>query len=160
MEDKFSNISKLPYRPGVGMMIINKYKEIFVAKRIDTKMQAWQMPQGGINLGETPSRAALREMKEEIGTSNASIIAESKIWYRYDIPPFLISRLWDGQYKGQKQKWFLLKFEGDDSDINIKTTNPEFCEWKWTDISNLTDIIVPFKRKLYEAVAKEFQTYF
>lgn len=160
MQDEDSLRYNLPYRPGIGMMIINKKKEVFVAKRIDTKMQAWQMPQGGINLGETPSKAAFREMQEEIGTSNAKILAESKIWYSYDIPKFLINKLWDGQYRGQKQKWFLMEFEGKDSDINVATNNPEFSDWKWTNIQELQDVIVPFKKKLYKAVVNEFKSFF
>jgi putative (di)nucleoside polyphosphate hydrolase len=158
-EHQRSISSILPYRPGVGMMIVNKHMKVFVAKRIDTKTQAWQMPQGGINIAETPSKAALREMKEEIGTNKAEIIAESRVWYSYDIPEFLISKLWHGRYKGQKQKWFLMRFNGEDSDININTTIPEFSDWKWADISDLEAIIVPFKRKLYKAVINEFSQY-
>lgn len=160
MQDDIFSETNLPYRPGVGMMIINKDKKVFVAKRVDTKMQAWQMPQGGINLGETPSKAAIREMKEEIGTSKARIIAESKIWYSYDIPKFLIKKLWDGNYRGQRQKWFLMEFTGKDSEINIKTNNPEFSDWKWTDLESLQNIIVPFKKKLYKAVVNEFESFF
>lgn len=147
----------LPYRPGVGMMIINNNSKVFVAKRMDTKIQAWQMPQGGIDLGETPSKAALREMLEEIGTDNATILAESHYWYCYDIPNFLISKLWDGNFRGQRQKWFLIKYNGDDSDINISTKYPEFCDWQWVDINELPEIIIPFKKRLYQAILKEFK---
>ncbi len=150
----------LPYRPGVGMMIINKEKRIFVAKRLDTKVQAWQMPQGGINLGETPSKAAIREMEEEIGTSLARIIAESKYWYSYDIPKFLIQKLWDGHYRGQRQKWFLIEFTGKDEDINLNTSFPEFTEWRWADLDELPDIIIPFKKRLYLEVINEFSSFF
>ena len=146
----------LPYRPGVGMMILNNDKKVFVAKRMDTKMEAWQMPQGGINTAETPSKAALRELHEEIGTKQIEILAESRIWYSYDIPKFLMKKLWDGKYKGQRQKWFLVKFTGQDSDININTANPEFIDWKWVEIEDLPKIIVPFKKKLYQAVVREF----
>lgn len=146
----------LPYRLGVGMMIINDKNQVFVGKRVDAKLHAWQMPQGGIHLGETPSKAALREMKEEIGSSSGYIIAESKNWYSYDIPKFLIPKLWDGNYKGQKQKWFLIKFTGSDEDINIATDHQEFLEWRWADIQQLYDIIIPFKKKLYKAVLDEF----
>lgn len=147
----------LPYRAGVGMMIVNKSGEVFVGKRVDTKMSGWQMPQGGINLGETPSSAAMREMKEELGSNMASIIYESKSWYSYDIPNFLIPKLWDGKYKGQRQKWFLIKFEDDDSNINIHTSYQEFAEWKWVNFDELSSIVIPFKRKLYFAVIEEFR---
>lgn len=147
---------KLPYRPGVGMMIIDKNSRIFVGKRIDTKIQAWQMPQGGINIGETPSLAALREMSEEIGCNKGYIIAESKFWYSYDLPQTLIPKLWGGNFRGQKQKWFLIKFTGTNEDININTKTPEFEEWRWAELDELLSIIIPFKRKLYKAVIKEF----
>lgn len=147
----------LPYRLGVGMMILNSKNQIFVGKRIDAKLQAWQMPQGGIHMGETPSKAAMREMMEEIGSNNGTIVAESKNWYSYDIPKFLIPKLWNGNYRGQKQKWFLINFVGSDSDINIDTNHPEFQEWRWADIDELYDIIIPFKRKLYSAVIEEFK---
>ncbi|MDX1924661.1 MAG: RNA pyrophosphohydrolase [Rickettsiaceae bacterium] len=149
----------LPYRPCVGMMIVNKEKKIFVAKRTDTKNQAWQMPQGGIDLGETPSKAAFREMREEIGTDNGEIIAESSSWYCYDIPDFLVNKLWDGNYRGQKQKWFLIRFNGDDNEINLNTSTPEFCEWTWVNLEDLVDIIIPFKKKLYSAIVSEFSTF-
>ncbi len=147
---------ELPYRPSVGMMIIDSNNRIFVGKRIDTKIPAWQMPQGGIDLGETPSVAAFREMAEEIGCRKGYIIAESNYWYSYDFPKSLIPKLWDGSFRGQKQKWFLIKFTGTNKDININTTNPEFEEWRWTKLEELLSIIIPFKRKLYKAVVKEF----
>lgn len=147
----------LPYRQGVGMMILNKNFQVFVAKRIDTKIQAWQMPQGGIFTGETPSKAALREMQEEIGTDKATIIAESSNWYSYDIPDGLIHKLWDGHYRGQRQKWFLMKFYGHESEINLHTSVPEFNEWSWVDLDDLPQIIIPFKRKLYKAIISEFR---
>lgn len=155
----FDNSSFLPYRPGVGMMIINKDKKVFLAKRTDTKIQAWQMPQGGIDVGETPSKAALREMEEEIGTCNAHIIAESKNWYSYDIPKFLIQKLWNGSFKGQRQKWFLIEYQGRDDEINLSTSHPEFNEWKWAEIEDLTKMIIPFKKKLYQAVIDEFSVF-
>lgn len=147
----------LPFRPGVGMMIVDAKNRVFVGKRIDSKMNGWQMPQGGIDLGETPSSAALREMLEEIGSSNGHIIAESKCWYSYRLPTFLIPRLWDGQYCGQRQKWFLIRFTGDDSEININTHCPEFDSWKWVHFEELLDNIIPFKYKLYKKVINEFQ---
>lgn len=153
---------QLPFRPGVGMMIINKKNQVFVGKRINNKLnsylkkKSWQMPQGGIDLGETPSSAALREMEEEIGTKKATIIAESKIWYSYRIPKTMIPKLWEGKYCGQKQKWFLIKYDGKDEEINIDTEIPEFCDWKWIDMKDLYKNIIPFKLKLYKAVIREF----
>lgn len=149
---------ELPYRPGVGMMIVDKDNRVFVGKRTDTKIAAWQMPQGGIDLGETPSIAALREMTEEIGSDKGYIIAESKHWYSYDVPKFLIPKLWNGNFRGQKQRWFLIRFTGTDEDININTQHPEFDEWRWARLDELLSIIIPFKRKLYQAVFNEFKS--
>lgn len=149
--------TKLPFREGVGMMIIDKNNRVFVGKRIDSKANAWQMPQGGIDLGETPSAAALREMKEEIGSDDGYIIAESKNWYSYRVPDFLIPKLWGGRYCGQKQKWFLIRFTGEDSDININTKIPEFEAWKWVAFDELLEYIIPFKLKLYEQIIQEFK---
>lgn len=149
---------KLPYRPGVGMMIINTENKIFIGKRVDTKVAAWQMPQGGIVPGETPSVAALREMLEEIGSDKGHIIAESKCWYSYDVPAFLIPKLWNGNFRGQKQRWFLIRFTGTNEDINVNTSNPEFEQWRWASFDELFSIIIPFKRKLYQAVVKEFES--
>ena len=148
---------KLPFRPGVGMMIVDKNNRVFVGKRIDSKANGWQMPQGGIDMGETPSSAALREMHEEIGSDKGYIIAESSKWYSYRLPKFLISKLWDGKYCGQRQKWFLIRFTGEDSDINIHTKHPEFDSWRWIEIKDLLDNIIPFKHKLYSKVIAEFQ---
>ncbi len=157
-DKNFSN--QLPFRHGVGMMILNKQGHIFVGKRVESKFEAWQMPQGGILTGETPSRAVFREMKEEIGCDCGNIIAETKKWYSYNIPDFLISKLWAGQYKGQKQKWFLVAFTGSDEDINVETETPEFREWRWVPKEEILDIIVPFKKRLYMAVIKEFEHLF
>ncbi len=152
------DVSELPFRQGVGMMIIDKNDRVFVGKRIDSKVNGWQMPQGGIDLGETPSSAALREMKEEIGSGKGKIIAESKKWYSYRVPNFLIPKLWDGKYCGQRQKWFLIRFTGKDSEININTEHPEFDQWKWVDFDRLLVDIIPFKLKLYEQVVEEFKS--
>ncbi len=141
------------------MMIIDDKNRIFVGQRIDTRIEAWQMPQGGIDVGETPSSAAMREMKEEIGCNDGHIIAETKYWYSYDLPKFLIPKLWNGIYRGQKQKWFLIRFTGDEKNININTINPEFANWRWTTTQELPEIIVPFKRKLYSAVIEEFKSF-
>lgn len=146
----------LPYRPGVGIILLNSHKQVFVAKRIDTRAEAWQMPQGGIDEGEDPRTAALRELQEETGVQNARIIAESKDWYYYDLPPELVATIWGGKYRGQKQKWFVIELLGTDADINIATEHPEFLEWKWEEFSRVPDIIVHFKRKLYENLVAEF----
>lgn len=150
---------KLPFRPGVGMMIINKDNRVFVGKRLDSKINRWQMPQGGIDLGETPSAAALREMEEEIGTDKGQIITESKLWYSYQLPEFLSCKLWNGKYCGQRQKWFLIRFMGQDNDINVKTRNPEFTSWKWVEIYELLDNIISFKYELYSKIILEFKGY-
>jgi putative (di)nucleoside polyphosphate hydrolase len=139
------------------MMVFNAKGEVFVAKRLDTTTEAWQMPQGGMDPGESPYIAAIRELKEEIGTDKVEILRESADWYTYDLPDDLIGKIWDGQFRGQKQKWFALKFTGEDSDINIQTDEPEFAEWKWIDMRMLPDIIVPFKRNLYRALIDEFR---
>jgi len=146
----------LPYRAGVGIMLLNKNGEVFVGKRIDTKAEAWQMPQGGIDEGEDAKTAALREMLEEIGTDKAEIIGESAGWYYYDLPENLIPTIWGGKFRGQQQKWFLLKFTGVNEDLNIETDHPEFCEWKWAEPNTLPNLIVPFKRELYAALIAEF----
>lgn len=153
------NTDILPYRCGVGMMILNKNDMVFVGKRVDTKIDAWQMPQGGIDINEDPKRAVLREMEEEIGSKKGSIIKESKFWYTYDLPKHLIPKLWNGCYRGQRQKWFLIRFTGFDKDINIHTTIPEFNDWKWVNIMDLINIITPFKRKLYKSIIEEFKIY-
>ncbi|MGV2432197.1 MAG UNVERIFIED_CONTAM: RNA pyrophosphohydrolase [Rickettsiaceae bacterium] len=151
-----NDISTLPYRKGVGMMIVNNKGQVFLGKRLESKYESWQMPQGGILTGETPSKAVKREMKEELGCDLGEILAETSKWYSYKIPEFLVSKLWEGKYKGQQQKWFLIKFTGQDSDININTDNPEFREWLWADVNELLEIIVPFKKMLYEAILEEF----
>lgn len=150
-------IKKLPYRPSVGLMILNNKFEVFVGRRVDSKTEAWQMPQGGIDEGEEPTEAALREMHEETGTDFAEIIAETKKWYHYDLPFHLISKLWNGRFRGQRQKWFLLKYLGTDGDININHHHPEFIAWKWVKMEELTQIIVPFKKDLYISVIEEFR---
>lgn len=147
----------LPYRLGVGILLLNSRREVFVAKRIDTQAEAWQMPQGGIDKGETPGEAALRELREETGTDKAKILAESADWYTYDLPEVLVPQVWGGKYRGQKQKWFAMRFTGTDADIDINTEHPEFSEWQWAPPATLPDLIVPFKRQLYTQLLVEFQ---
>ena len=151
-----AEISALPYRRGVGVMLLNRDGRVLVARRIDTPGEAWQMPQGGIDPGETPRQAALRELREEIGTDKVAFLAESRGWLRYDLPPDLIPRLWGGRYRGQEQKWFALRFLGRDEDIRLDTDRPEFRAWKWVPVEALPGLIVPFKRRLYEQVMAEF----
>ncbi len=148
---------KLSYRKCVGVMLRNKSGDVFVGQRLDNKADAWQMPQGGIDEGEEPEVAAFRELKEEIGTNNIEIIAKAGNWYSYDIPDFLIPKFWNGQFRGQTQMWFLAKFLGDDSEININTAEPEFRKWHWASPDTLPNIIVPFKRDLYTALLIEFK---
>jgi len=149
----------LPYRLGVGIMLLNRQGEVFVARRIDMRSEAWQMPQGGMDAGETAQQTALRELEEEIGTAKADLIAESADWLTYDLPADLIPKVWNGKYRGQKQKWFLMRFTGSDGDINLETEHPEFCEWKWAKPQQLTSLIVPFKQALYQKVLREFSDY-
>ncbi len=146
----------LPYRPCVGLALFNGQGLVFAATRIDTPGDAWQMPQGGIDPGETPAAAALRELEEEIGTDKAEIVAETADWLCYDLPEHLLGRVWKGRYRGQRQKWFALRFTGSDSDIDIVTRHPEFSAWRWMPLAELPRHIVPFKRGVYEAVAREF----
>jgi putative (di)nucleoside polyphosphate hydrolase len=149
-------IARMPYRPGVGIMLVNQRGQVFIAQRIDNPGPAWQMPQGGIDKREEPLQAAWREMREEIGTASARFIGESKDWLTYDLPADLVPRLWKGKYRGQRQKWFAFRFLGTDRDINIATEHPEFSSWRWADLEELTSLIVPFKRRLYEELIAEF----
>jgi len=147
-----------PYRKCVGMMILNNNKEILVGKRIDHPSGFWQMPQGGIDEYENPEEAVWREMMEEIGTNNVTLIKTSNQWLNYDIPNDTLKTLpWGHKYKGQTQKWFAFKFTGKDEDINVGTTNPEFSEWKWINYKNIVDKIVPFKRSVYSKILEEFE---
>ncbi|MEM9012564.1 MAG: RNA pyrophosphohydrolase [Pseudomonadota bacterium] len=148
----------LPYRPCVGLMVLNGAGEVFAGQRLDTQGEAWQMPQGGIDEGETPEEAALRELREETGipADAVEILAETRDWIPYDLPHHLIPRLWNGRYRGQKQRWFLLRFLGPDSLIDIETEHREFRTWCWMPTEDLLDRIVPFKRDTYERVIREF----
>ncbi len=146
----------LPYRPGVGMMLLNRAGDVFVGQRIDTPGDAWQMPQGGIDEGEDPEAAALRELEEEIGTRNVRILDRTSDWLTYDLPEELIGKVWGGRYRGQKQLWFLMRFLGPDDAINIDTGEAEFSAWKWLAMGELPRAIVPFKQALYEELVARF----
>jgi len=149
--------SERPYRPCVGIMLINKDGLVLIAQRIDQRAEAWQMPQGGVEDDETPSQAAMRELEEEIGTNRAEIIAESEAWIPYDLPRDLADKVWRGRFRGQTQKWFAMRFLGEDEDINLATAEPEFDAWKWTPLANLTDVAVRFKRENYRQVVDIFR---
>lgn len=138
-------------------MLLNPANLVFVGCRIDQSAENWQMPQGGIDEGEDPRTAAMREMYEEIGTNKAEIIAESRDWLNYDLPPDLIPRVWGGRYRGQKQKWFACRFTGTDGDIVLDRHKPEFNAWKWAPMTEIARLIVPFKRPLYTQILAEFQ---
>lgn len=147
------------YRLGVGMMVVNSQKKIFVGRRIHSVNNdySWQMPQGGINLNEDIVSAAKRELSEETSISNVELIAITPNWLKYDLPTDLKARIWNGKFTGQKQKWCLMKFIGNDQEININTDCAEFAEWKWEDIENLDKLIVPFKVNLYQTVINLFK---
>lgn len=145
------------YRSGVGIMLLNAENKVFVGQRIGVSGEAWQMPQGGIEEGETPSTAALRELREEIGTDNVDVLAESRGWLRYDLPDDLIGKAWGGRWRGQQQKWFAMRFLGSDAEINIATEHPEFSAWRWVAVQHLPELIVLFKRDMYLEVLQQFQ---
>jgi putative (di)nucleoside polyphosphate hydrolase len=149
------------YRSGVGIMLINNKKEIFVGKRIDNHSDAWQMPQGGLDAGETEDEAMIRELKEETGIDyfNIKIIKKSEVHLYYNLPYKLQKKFWGGKYLGQKQRWYILQFEADDSIININLESPEFCEWQWVDKHEIIDLIVNFKKQLYRDVLNEFNKF-
>ncbi|MFM8988949.1 MAG: RNA pyrophosphohydrolase [Alphaproteobacteria bacterium] len=147
----------LPYRRGVGIVLFNREGLVFVAKRIDAPGGAWQMPQGGIDRGEKPRTAALRELAEETGIGAVEFLAESAGWLTYELPAHLLGKAWRGRYRGQRQKWFALSFTGSDRDIDLRATaHPEFDDWRWVELARTPSMIVPFKRDLYERVAAEF----
>ena len=148
----------LPYRPGVGVMLLNDRDQVFVGQRLDSTLEAWQMPQGGIDEGEDPRVAAHRELHEETGITQelVSILAETAHWLTYDLPEDLVGKLWKGRYRGQRQLWYAMRFHGHDSDVNLETGHPEFRAWKWADPDHLPALIVPFKRQLYEDVLAAF----
>tara|TARA_R110002111_G_scaffold221009_1_gene283324 strand:- start:112 stop:594 length:483 start_codon:yes stop_codon:yes gene_type:complete len=144
------------YRPNVGIMLLNKEGKVFVAQRLDSPGPAWQMPQGGIDEGEDYQTAALRELEEETSIAHVDILKESDGWYFYDLPPELQGKIWGGEYLGQRQKWFLMRYLGADSDINLETIHPEFSAWKWVAPSELISLAVPFKVEIYQALVEDF----
>ena len=150
-----SNI--LPLRTGVGVIVINKENKVFVGKRKDNPIDKWQMPQGGVDKGEELVDAMRRELKEETSIKNIEIIKEIDGWLDYELPKNLLGKIWKGRYRGQKQKWFIVKFLGEESEINITTKRPEFIEWKWVERSQLPNIIVDFKKNVYERLVVELK---
>ena len=147
--------TNLPLRSGVGIIVLNKDNKVFVAKRIDNQKNFWQMPQGGVDKGEDYLTAAFRELEEETSIKNVDLIKELDGLISYELPKNLLGIIWKGKYRGQEQKWFVMKFLGQDSEINIKTKHAEFCEWKWIDLENITDLVVDFKFQMYESVKKK-----
>lgn len=145
------------YRPGVGIVLLNNRNQVLIAQRIDFKSDVWQMPQGGIDEGEEPVITALRELEEEIGTNNVEIIKVIDRWFYYDLPSEIQTKVWGGNYLGQRQKWFLAKFLGHDSDINLDTKYPEFSCWKWATPQDAINLAVPFKREIYREVFQNFE---
>jgi putative (di)nucleoside polyphosphate hydrolase len=154
---RFLRHDDLPYRPCVGVMLLNSEGLVFVGRRIDQTVEGWQMPQGGIDQGESPEQAALRELKEEIGTDKAKPLREMEGWLDYDLPQHLLGVALKGRYRGQRQKWIAMRFLGDEGDIDIATHEPEFAEWKWLAMEALPRLVVPFKRDTYTKVIEEFR---
>ena len=145
----------LPLRLGVGIVLLNSKNKVFVGKRIDNPQNFWQMPQGGIDANENFLEAAKRELEEETGIKTVKIIKELDSWFIYELPKDLLGKIWQGKYRGQKQKWFIMRFLGKNDEINIKTLNPEFLEWKWIDPFELPNVAVNFKTNIYKKLVKE-----
>ena len=153
------SVKKLPLRIGVGAIVLNKKNQVFVGKRKDNPVDKWQMPQGGVNEGEDLTSAMKRELNEETGIQNIKILNEIDGWFEYELPNYLLGKIWRGKFRGQKQKWFIVKFLGDDEEINLEKDKPEFIEWKWLDIENLPNVIVDFKRKVYEKLLPKIRNF-
>jgi putative (di)nucleoside polyphosphate hydrolase len=158
-----SNSADLPYRLNVGAVLFNRAGQVWVGKRADVPAEygeAWQMPQGGIDAGEDPRAAVLRELAEEIGTANAAILGEHPDWLSYDLPPALLGVAWGGKYRGQRQRWFALRFLGDDAEINLTAdSHPEFVAWRWVELAEIPALAVGFKREIYQVLARDFAGY-
>ena len=152
MEEKFKN---LPLRNGVGIIVLNNKNKVFVARRIDNPKNFWQMPQGGVDEGEDFLKAAYRELEEETSIKNVKLIKEIEDTITYELPNHLLGIIWKGKYRGQKQKWFLMRFTGDEKEINIRTENPEFLDWKWIEINQITEVVVDFKLDVYKVLKEK-----
>ena len=153
------SVKKLPLRIGVGAIVLNKKNQVFVGKRKDNPVDKWQMPQGGVNEGEDFASAMKRELNEETGIQNIKILNEIDGWFEYELPNYLLGKIWRGKFRGQKQKWFIVKFLGNDEEINLEKDIPEFIEWKWLDIENLPNVIVDFKKKVYEKLLPKIRNF-
>jgi len=155
------NAESLPYRPCVGVVLIDARGMVFAGQRIDSPTPAWQMPQGGIDEGETPREAAYRELREETGVTRDKVefVGKTHGWVTYDLPPELLGKVWGGKYRGQRQKWFLFRFKGQDADVKIASDHPEFSTWRWILADEMVESIVPFKRAVYDEVIRSFRAY-
>jgi len=150
-----SSKDRLPLRIGVGIILLNKKNKVFVGRRIDNPTKFWQMPQGGVNKNEDYFNAAKRELEEETSIKSVKLIKELDSWIKYDLPKNLLGKIWKGKYGGQKQKWFVMRFLGDDKEISVKTKHPEFFEWKWIELDKITDVVVDFKLNVYKEVKEK-----
>ena len=155
----FEKFANLPLRLGVGIVVLNRYNEVFVAKRIDNPKNYWQMPQGGVDEGENFYDAALRELEEETSIKNVTLIKEIEGYISYNLPDYLLGIIWKGKYKGQNQKWYIVRFEGIDKEINVNTKQPEFFEWKWINVNDLTKVVVHFKLDVYKKIQNEIKDF-
>ena len=151
------SFSELPLRSGVGIIVLNKNNKVFVAKRIDNPKNFWQMPQGGVDEGEDFLKAAYRELEEETSIKNVELIKELEGTITYELPDYLLGIIWKGRYRGQKQKWFLMRFRGEEKEINIKTKNPEFLDWKWIELDQITEVVVDFKLHVYKELKEKIK---
>ena len=150
---------KLPLRIGVGAIVLNRENKIFVGKRVDNPIDKWQMPQGGVDKGENFISAMKRELKEETSIQNIKILKQLDQWFEYELPKNLLGIIWKGKFRGQKQKWFIVRFVGKETEINLKTKHPEFIEWKWVEIDDLTKVIVDFKKNVYKKLVVELKKF-
>ena len=153
------NIKKLPLRLGVGAIVLNGKNQVFVGKRKDNPVDKWQMPQGGVDDGEDYLSAMKRELLEETSIKNIKVLNEIEGWFEYELPNYLLGKIWKGKYRGQKQKWFIVKFLGDDQEINLELYKPEFIEWRWLDIESLPNVIVDFKRRVYQQLLPKIRKF-